>query len=185
MNRDETISQLCSEVAGRIAKYHSKPESIHITLEEMEDLYEVYPALLILEAMRRVADVLKNNNKMKRQGMLRALQNLTERLLQKSHVLGKHMAFNGRAQPTQEATQEPKVTTKGDVELLLMAYQANIADDSTWSMSDQTAEALLAQYGLKTLREAMLGMPRSSTENAQDSYDLLAWRAEQLVLQVA
>jgi hypothetical protein len=163
----------------------------------MKALAEVYPVVVILESMRRTYSVIQKQSDIEHNSVLRALQRIADRVLAESHARGSHLTFKGRgkavnpARPRREvpkpvATPEPKaspVQSKQDTETLITAYQANVTD-GTWSMSDGVAASLLKLYDLKTLREAILGMPRCDDpeQDAQNSYDLLAWRAEQLAL---
>ena len=174
---NEQIQRLSDESLTRFGKLHKTPAVSAITFEEMRDKFlEQYPITVILEAMRRTASVIKKDPALEHHRVVRAVQNIADRLLVEAHSHGKNLRFKGRGQDAPTATPEPKTLAKSDIEHLLDCFQANCAEGGDWTLLEDTATDLLKQYGLGTIRETLLSLGRFDSDHAQDALDLLHFR---------
>jgi len=148
----------------------------------MRELVEQYPVVVILESMRRTASVIKKDPALEHHRVVRAAQNICERLLAEAHARGKNLGFKGREQDTSTQPVPKPASEPKDIETVMDNFQAHVSDDGTWSLTEDIAKGLLSKYSVEVLREVMLNLGRYDTEHAAEAVDLLTWLCEQQVL---
>jgi hypothetical protein len=183
MNRLEIVQTLCSEVAGRIAKHHTLPSSIFITVDEMTELTQLFPSNLIFEAMNQTAKVVKKNPATERTVILQTLQTTTNKLLQQGQALGKYFTFPSagptakhayRARdkahavpPTQKRVHQAKEEA---VESLRELFQ-NSCTYGDWCLTETDVEQLLQSSNESTLRDTFKVLGRFSEDQQGVCFD--------------
>lgn len=155
MVSNELVLKLCSEATGRFARFHSTPSNAAITVDEMYALTEQYPTGVILEAMTRTASVMKKDPTLDHSRVLRAVQNIAERVL-KQNAMGKnmHRKVQGTVEPPAPNVSTLKhETTEEDITELQRIFAYEIGDKTleTFTLHPEECTALLAKKSLSDL----------------------------------
>jgi len=189
----ELAQRLCAEVHGRISQYHRNPASIYITVDEMLELAESFPNNILLTALSNASEVVKQNRTISREQVVSTVRCIAERVLEKSHTLGKNMKYKTKAQaaPVAQPTPKPAPRPVVDVDALRMAFQEDCTYSGDWTISAEDVTELLKHSSAKNLYGIFKAVGRFDCDYAsqercfvaiQEALDGLAWEKEQEAL---
>ena len=154
MVSNEQVQKLCLEATNRFGRFHKNPEVAAITVSEMFDLAEKYKTPVILESMRRTASVIKKHPELDHHRVLRAVQNIADRLLTENPASAtKDMHSEERGNVDPKATMPTHETTDEQVIELQRIFSQEVGDKTleTFTVYPEEASALLAKRSLNEL----------------------------------
>lgn len=142
----------------------------------MEELTQLFPSILILEAMNQTAKMVKKHPATERSVILRTVQNTAKGLLQQGQALGKHLKF-GNVPPEHAAPKPaPKPRVEEQITDLRQDFQ-DLVTDNTWTITEDEARTMLKQHDAETLRSVFSQLGKQFTESQQqECMDLIDWK---------
>jgi hypothetical protein len=154
MNHAELVQSLLQEVPKRIAIHHSNPSSVYLSEDEMSHLARGFPIAVLLQAMTNMRGVLRHNTNLSHDKLMRALQNVAERLLCEGQDKGLYKNFSGEAHT--KPAPAPVImhtTTEEETVELQRVFQELVGDLTleSFTLRPEEAAALLAQRSLSEL----------------------------------
>jgi hypothetical protein len=193
---EENVALLIAEVPGRIAKYSLNPAAMFITREEMWSLARLFPYTIILTALTRCGNTMKQHPRLTREEMLSTVKRFLSRTLEESHVRGKYRDFKGfdtQHTPVPPAPKPVPVVPKPEpkpvnVDALRLAFQDDCTNSGDWTLTEEDVNFFLDQnHSPKELFQAFKDIGRfdSDPDSQQrcfdalrDALDQMAWEAE-------
>lgn len=177
----EVVRQLLNEVPRRVAAHHANPNSVFITEEEMTQMCSMFPVPCILQALTNTKGALRSNPNMSREKVLKAVQNIANRIMVDGKAKGIYVGFCGLSaeSPTYERTNNAD-SAYSEIILALRTEFQNQATDQSWTLDEGQAKDYLKQSGsAEVMRDAIQKLRKYSIDEFEEGLSALSAAIDQ------